>query len=473
MVCLGQIVDIRSRSPLLLAGVLAAGCMYRAAPPQQAVAVDSSSIAFVDVSIVPMDSGRVIHHRTVIVRGGRIAEIGAADSIRPAVGSARVDGRGRYLMPGLADMHAHPDSQDLALYVANGVTTIRVMAGDTGVLRWREEIRAGRRVGPAIYTAGPILDGKPPTAPFMRPVGTAEDATKAVDEQRAAGYDFIKIYNLLSADAYRAIVDEARRLGVPVAGHVPISVGLRGALAAHQASIEHLRGYAAEAVRPDAPIKPSVDFRSRILAWNYADESRFAELARATRDAGVWNCPTLVTEQVGLLPHAEYRRWLESPEMRYVAPEYRVDGRDTAWGMKEFTEADYVAAQRAVSVKMHLVKALHDAGARLLVGTDEMVAGFSEHQELRNMVGAGLTPYEALRAATRDAAEFLGQVGEWGTVAVGRRGDLVLLDADPLADVANARRIVGIMVRGHWLSREALDRMLDRVAASFLSPPKP
>jgi imidazolonepropionase-like amidohydrolase len=314
---------------------------------------------------------------------------------------------------------------------------------------------------PAIYTAGPVLDGPSELYQGGPGVVTAVDAAQAVRDQHAAGYDFIKVYNSLSKEAYDAIVAEARRLGMPVAGHVPISVGLRGALAARQASIEHLRGYSAELVRAGAPVRLGDDLRSRTLAWNYADESRFASVAEATRAAVVWNCPTLVWSQTQMLPpDAPYARWLARPEMRHVLP----DLNRSQWRyFKSFTDADYVAAQRGISVQQRFVKALRDAGARLLLGTD--LGAFAVREELGLLVQAGLSPYEALGAGTRAAAEFLGQRDEWGTVAPGRRADLLLLDANPLANVANASRRVGVMLRGRWLTNAEIAKRLDAIAA--------
>jgi imidazolonepropionase-like amidohydrolase len=421
-------------------------------------------VAFVDVTVVPMDHERVLPHQTVVVRNARIAKIGPTARVYVPRGALRIDGRGKYLMPGLADMHSHPESVlDLVLYVANGVTTVRGMGSPPNLRHWRSEAAASRLLSPAIYTAGPVLDGPSELYQGGSSVASAAAAAQAVREQYAAGYDFIKVYNSLSKEAYEAIVAEARRLGMPVAGHVPISVGLRGALVARQASIEHLRGYSAELVRADAPVRPGDDLRSRTLAWNYADESRFAPLADETRVAGVWNCPTLVWSQTQMLPREAYALWLARPEMRYAPPEMRVDNRSQVPYMKTFTDVDYLAAQQGVPVQQRFVKALRDAGARLLVGTD--LGAFAVAEEISLLSEAGLSPYETLRAGTHDAAEFLGQLDDWGTVAEGRRADLVLLDANPLADVTNASHRAGVMLRGRWLPNAEIAKLLDEVAA--------
>jgi imidazolonepropionase-like amidohydrolase len=461
------------RLNIFLITVLVSGCLGQLALARNDIVNSRPAAAFVDVTVVPMDSERVLEHQTIVVRNGRIAAMGPVSRVIVPRGGLSIDGRGKYLMPGLADMHAHPeeDSLELVPFVANGVTMLRTMHGTPDQLRWRAEATAGRLVSPAIYAAGPILDGVPPLYSDVPPVASPAEATRAVRAQHAAGYDFIKVYNSLSKDTYEAIVSEARGLGLPVAGHVPFSVGLRGALAARQASIEHLRGYVAELVPNDAPVQPGIDLRSRTLAWNYVDESRFHLLAQATREAGVWNCPTLFWSRTVLLPREAYARWLTRPEMRYALPAARVDTRSQGF-MKNFTEADYLAAQRGIAVQQRFVKALHDAGARLLLGTDTAnggsgdPGGFAVHDELRLLVEAGLSPYEALKTGTHDAAEFLGQLGEWGMVAVGRRADLVLLDANPLADTANASHLVGVMLRGRWLPNTELRSLLDEVAAA-------
>ena len=447
-----------SWTPLAVAVPLILACGR--SPPNVS---DTTAAAFVDVTIVPMDSERLLPHQTVVIRERRIAEIGPASQVRAPRHARRIDGRGKYLMPGLADMHAHPETKlDLLLYVADGVTTVRTMGSPPDLRPWRADAAANRLVGPSIYTAGAVLDGPSDVNQGNQTIGTPTQAVQAVRQQHADGYDFIKVYNSPSKDVYEAIVAEARRLGMPVAGHVPLSVGLFGALAARQSSIEHLRGYAAELVRTGAPV-PGRDLRSRTLAWNDADESRFSKLAQATRDAGVWNCPTLVWMQTQLVPRDVYARWVARPEMRYAPPDLRSDTRSQLPFLKNFTEADYVAAQRTMPVQERFVKSLHDAGARLLLGTD--LGGFAVSEELGLLAASGLTPYEVLRAGTHDAAEFIHQLDVWGTVSVGKGADLVLVDANPLADVANATRRTGVMLRGRWLPTSETARLLEEAAA--------
>jgi imidazolonepropionase-like amidohydrolase len=399
------------------------------------VAVAADVTVFVDVNVVPMDRERVLEHRTVLVRDGRIAAVTrAGQEVALPAGARRIDGRGRYLLPGLADMHAHNwyEAEHL-LFLANGVTTIRNMWGTPKQLGWRREIEAGERLGPTLHTTGPILDGRPPVWPESTVVTTVEAARAAVRRCRAEGYPSLKVYGGLRREVYGALVGEARALGLRVVGHVPRAVGLEGALEARQDSIEHLEGYLDLA--PD----------------------RQGELAERTAARGVWNCVTLVV----YWSHLRWEELARRPEMRYVPPELR-----ETWTSMTRRRPDEKHRERLLRLRERsraMTQALHAAGARLLLGTDcatpYIVAGWSVHRELQLLVEAGLTPYEALCAGTRDAARFLGD--DFGTVEVGRRADLVLLAANPLADVANATRRVGVMVRGRWLSTAELQERLD------------
>jgi len=421
-------------------------------------------VAFVDVNVVPMDRERVLEHHTVLVDDGRITAVAPAADVRVPAEALRVDGRGKYLMPGLTDMHVHTWQENLFVFIANGVTTIRIMNGSPVGLGWRDAVERGELLGPTIYTAGRYFD-----APWGESgdvtYESAEEIRPLVEEDVAAGYDFIKVYNLLPEDAYDTLVATAAEHGIPVVGHVPFAVGIPGVLAAHQASIEHLTGYIFALVRPDSPVVPDEEYRTRKQAWNYVDESRFAELAEATRDAGVWNCPTFVSLWQETLPSDEYVAHRLVPDARYLSRRARdMLPADRTPFFEGWTEDDFTLAHSGLENQKRFLKALDDAGAKLLVGTDSWFRGFSVHQELQFFVDAGLTPYETLKAATWNAAEFLGALDEFGSVAVGRRADLVLLDANPLEDVRNAARRAGVMVRGRWFPTEDLRDRLEALA---------
>ena len=419
----------------------------------------SRPIVFVNVHVIPMDREQVLKNRTVVIQRDRITEIGDANKIRIPEGALTIEGRGFYLMPGLSDMHFHLHNKaDMMLLLANGVTTIRNMRGTPLHLSWREQIRSGKMLGPTIYTCGPILDGNPPTGENMTVLETPEEIRQNITRQKESGYDCIKVYNKLSKEAYSEIIRNAKVLGMPVTGHVPSAVGLTGVLQAGQSSIEHLTGYMSE-----------------LKSWapKITDE-RIRALARATKAAGVWNCPTLVVQQK-LAEADEYKRLLRAPEMKYVAPLRLALWNPTrATQLQSMTSSEFEAAERGIEVLKRLVKALQNAGAGILLGTDApsrfVVPGFAVHEELQNFVESGLSPYQALRTATGNPAEYLNALREFGTVEAGKRADLILLRANPLEDITTLRSPAGVMVAGHWLPETELYRMLNAVVESYQVP---
>jgi imidazolonepropionase-like amidohydrolase len=390
-----------------------------------------------------MDAERLLSRQTVLVRDGRISAIGPVDAVPLAQGTVQIEAQGRYLMPGLADMHVHfYDRAHGLLYVANGVTTVRNMWGLPAHLMATEQVERGEWVGPTFYTTGPITDGSPPVWPDSAIATSAEDGERRVEAQRADGFTSVKVYDNLSSVAYTGIVSAARRLGMPVVGHVPRAVGLQQALAARQDSIEHLTGYLAEAAFAGA-----------------------AALADQTMAAGTWNCPTFTV--------LHHRASVQTLDARLARPEVRYLSGPL---MRDWVARSAALALPAASLPQFatLVRALRDAGAPLLLGTDALnpwvVPGFSIHEELGHFLSASLTPFEALRAGTRDAARFLGQEHEFGTIEVGKRADMLLVDSNPLSDVGSIARRVGVMARGRWLTANDLQMRLEALAASLASP---
>ena len=430
------------------------------------------AIVFTNVNVVPFDRERILAGQTVIVRDGRIAEIGPAEKTKVPAGALQIDGRGKYLMPGLADMHVHlypgagaPDdlaSQQLQLFLANGVTTIRNMIGKPEHLVLRDRVAKGELLGPAIYTAGPPLLGNN--------VPTPEAAERIVAEEKKAGYDLLKVHEGLSPETYAAIVATANHVGIPFAGHVTATVGLKRALDAHQTSIEHLDGYLQALVADDSPVKPTGSQVVLGPVLEHIDESKIPALAAATRKAGVWNDPTLTLFKL-VVSDATPEDLLKWPEMQYVPAKMR----DAFAKQKQSTLGDPAPAaerQRYISLRNKMLVALHTAGAKLLIGPDSpqffLVPGFGTHRELESFVEAGLSPYAAIEAATRNPAEYFAEFmktpRDFGTVEAGMRADLILLDANPLQSVANLSKRVGLMVRGRWLPESELRKMLENVA---------
>ena len=455
---------IRILQRLLSSTALAFACLSLAACTTAAPA-RGDAIAFVNVTVVPMDSERLLADHTVIVADGRITTVAPSQQANIPEGAQRIDGRGKYLMPGLAEMHGHvpgPDKEDYArdvlfLYVSNGVTTVRNMAGDPWHIDLRRRINAGEVVGPMLYAASPWLGDEQ--------AGTPEQAERAVREYHAAGFDLLKIGSL-SAPAYARMATTAHALGMPFGGHIPEDVGLIKALDVRQASIDHLDRYVEflvpEAKRSD---RDAGFFGSGVV--DLADRDRIPEAIARTKQAGTWNVPTLsiVEHLASDEPGESMAQW---PEMRYL-PRDVVEG----WvrSKREYgTRQDFqpAVAEQLVQLRRDLLKALHDADAPIALGSDAPqffnVPGFSIHHELRMMVAAGLTPYEVLATGTREPARYFDAADEFGTVAPGMRADLILLDADPLADVGNVRRRVGVMVRGKWWPESEIQARLAEIA---------
>ena len=439
-----------------------------------APAVTGGGIAFVDVSVATMETPQLLAHQTVLVRGDAIVAVGA-DVVVP-VDAERIDGKGKVLIPGLYDMHVHLDGTRgmLELFVAHGVTTVRNMAGSPRTIDLRERIAHGELLGPTIRTTGPFVDGPRPRWEASDVVATKADAERVIADEAAAGYDFVKVYNGLSVDEYDAVMAAARAHGLRVVGHVPFAVPLQHVLDSGQASIEHLMGYAEAIERDDSPIRHKRTTAGLIQRWLYADPSKLADVAAATARSGVWNVPTLVTAAVydelwrGQTPTAD--------DLDVVSPDWRAK-----WDPKH-SPKHLAAAVRAVAMKagdkslqaeLAVVRELYASGAPLLAGTDTpnpyVVPGAALHQELALFVAAGLTPYAALRTATIDAADFLGDA-HGGRIAAGAHADLVLLDADPLADIHALDHIDGVMVHGSWLSPERLKTLHQQLIDKYRAP---
>ena len=447
-------------------------------------------VAIVDVTIVPMDHERLVEHQTVVVQNGRITAMGPAQSVHFTATAQQIDGRGKFLMPGLTDMHVHfvrealPErpqtsssnkgfrsgvpasaSKDYDLenrayalmFLANGVTTVRNMWGSETIDSLAKKINSGKLAGPHIYSTGPITDGNPPVWESSRTVETPEQAEDAVRSDKQKGYIAIKVYNRLSRAAYNAIVAAARRQGLPVVGHAPNSVGLEGAIAARQDSIEHLDGFL-PLLAPDGSTfttRPSVEELQK------ADLKKLPAIVQTIEAAGSWICPTVVVydlqrtdpaglEQISFVPPDVFVRYGK------MYPNHDIDPRATPQGH---------------AVLLAIVSALHSGGAHLLLGTDTMKAGtlpgYSLHEELGNFAAAGITPYEAIRAGTADAAKFLHQESEFGLVGKGLRADLILVDANPLADVKNVSKLAGVMAGGRWFTAAELKRQQVALRATY------
>ena len=446
-------------------------------------------LALTHVTVIDMTGAPAKRDMTVVITGKRITAIEKAGKARVPSGARIIDAAGKFLIPGLWDMHVHftEIERSFPLFIANGVTGVRNMGGELeDLVRWRTEVASGKLLGPRVLTCGPILDGPQPAAhgPTIV-VGTVTEGRQKVDMLKQRGADCVKVYDRLPRDAYFAIIDQAKRDGLPVVGHVPESITTMEASDAGQKSIEHLgttlQGCSTienELRRLEPAPMPSrgdfSEFPRRIAArgermLNTYDEQKAKQLFAHLTQNRTWQVPTLVTkraltfiddfdrngdERMKYIPQSEQKWW--SPQqnflLRYRTPEY------------------IVYSKRLFQKELELVGAMHRAGVPLMTGTDLSIpytfAGFSLHDELGLFVQAGLTPMEALQAATRNPAVFLGELSSQGTIERGKIANLVLLDANPLENIRNTRRINAVVLNGKYLPKEALQKMLADVEAA-------
>ncbi len=461
---------------LILAGLLACACGRSAAThpaPEPGI-----TLAIVGVNVVPMIRDTVWRGQTVLIGGGRIARIGPAGAIAVPAGVRTIDAGGGYLVPGLWDMHVHTLSQSdafLPLFIAHGVTGVRDMGGYLDSLRVvRARLAQGLTPAPRLFAPGPLLDG--PRQRWSHAIAwhleTPEQARAAVDSLARAGVDFVKVYASLSPTVYEAVAEAARVQRLPFAGHVPLSVSAAAASDAGQATLEHgglditVGDCAADARTRSMGLLgvwgrdgygPYLQGKLALLADR--DPACAADLYARYRRNGTHVVPTMVNE----LKDSATVDW---PALQYADSASQAACRGT---VETFHQADAHTRRDYYAVFVQDVGALHRAGVPLLAGTDVpnpcVVAGASLHGELERLVQAGLTPYQALRAATADAARFLGVGDSLGIVAEGAAADLVLLDANPLADIRNTRRIRLVMRGGTVYDRATLDSLLSRAHA--------
>ncbi len=436
-------------------------------------------VAFTHVNVVPMDSERILQDQTVLVRDGIIVEIGT--DARIPQGAQIVNGRGKYLIPGLMDMHTHllsdgpeyPKSiaeDELRVMVANGVTTIRLMIGTKEQLVLRERSAKGEIVAPTIYSASPHLTGREQGNNFV--VKTEEEARAAVRQSKQAGYDFIKITTFVDAPVYEAAIDEAVKQNIRVVGHADSrTVGLQRALKARQ-QIEHLDAYMEALLKDDAPMKGSIsDYNIYTLKnWDsldYIDESKIPEIARQTVESNPFVNPTqhFMKNTFGRARSEESIR--AQPDFRF----YPTKVQDSYINFTKRTTLNQIPLEKRakwIELRDKLIVEIHKAGGKVMAGSDSpeflFLYGFSLHRELVALKESGLSNYAVLESATRNPAEFLGSLNKAGTIEKGKHADLVLLNANPLEDVSNTQKRAGVMLKGKYYPQSELDRWLDEIA---------
>ncbi|MHC5024907.1 MAG: amidohydrolase family protein [Planctomycetota bacterium] len=443
--------------------------------PDDARRPATRAIAFTHVNVVPMDSERILADHAVIVEGNRIASIGPADDTTIPDGARPIDGGGKYLMPGLAEMHSHLPSADmpnavaeniLFLYVANGVTTVRGMQGDPSQMALRDRVARGELVGPQMILGSPAMYG--------RNVNSADEAERLVREYKEQGFDLIKVHEGLAPEVYAAIATTAGELDLPFAGHVTDHLTVFDALDAGQATIEHLDNYL-HALVPEEKLPDEllgVGGEGRIVAL--VDEGRLSKVVDATRQAGTAMVPTMVVWEDALFHARDMDAVLsDRPELQYL-PGRMVQRWHEMFERRRQT-SDAQTNRRITELRRKILRALHEGGVDILLGADSpqvfSVPGFAVHREMKFYVDVGMSPYEVLASGTRSVAEHFDAADEFGTVAVDKRADLVLVEANPLENIANASRIAGVMVDGRWLSAVEIQMRLDEIAARYRDGP--
>lgn len=445
--------------------------------PAQAPGIDDITrpevTAFVGVNVVPMDSNRVLEDQTVVVNGGRIVALGPSADTDVPFGGRRVDGQGLYLMPGLAEMHGHlPNPQMpvevtenvLFLYIANGVTTIRGMQGNASQLALRERIENGELPGPTLYLGSPSMNGGNVTS--------VDDAERLVREYDEVGFDLLKVHEGLTPEVYDTIASTARELGMPFGGHVSDHVGLFHALESGQATVDHLDNCIEALVPEDAKPSEAPGLRGVGRLVDLVDEARIPQVVEALKAADAVIVPTMVLWESGLYPTRRSIALREQrPEIQYM-PSETVEQWSKAVD-DAIDTGDPAANQRVGELRRRLLRVFHEEGVRILLGTDSpqifSVPGFSIHREMRAYANAGMLPFEVLAAGTRLVAEHLGAEEDFGTVAVGQRADLILLQRNPLVDVANVELREGVMVNGRWITEGEIQARLAEIAEYYAS----
>ena len=463
--------------PLYTVIVLALMCPFASAAEDY--------VAFVNTNVVDVENAQVLADRTVIVRGEHISGIVAADTPLPA-GVTVINATGRYLAPGLMDMHTHiatPD--DLALALGYGVTTVRVMWGNPGTLELRAKVASGELPGPRIVSAGDLMDGHPAIWASMGLEANEYTDPAAMDAaiaaQKAAGYDFIKTYSRLTPEVFLAIIEAGKKHDIEVSGHVPQDVPFKDAVTAGMRTSEHLIGVMHAAMGDDSLPSPDLaPFDERALELvesvgrgevdvkRLLNPDKVAELATFIAGHDHWLVPT----------HDVMRNFTNNYQqpfpdaLRYMSPTLRATFDSIADGSGFSLAEDQRAGETTLySLRSALLGALHLVGAKIMVGTDHsLMSGPAVHQEIKALHDVGLSNAAAIRAATSVPGEYLARFGLSGVVADGAQADLVLLRANPLEDLAALKAIDGVMARGRWHDRAALDVLLDGVAARAATP---
>jgi len=432
---------------------------------QQVIEKDKE-VVFKSVNVIPMDREQVIQDQVVVVKNGKIRFIGNAKKAKYRKNALVVDGQGRYLMPGLAEMHAHvppiddlePMKDVLVLFAANGITTIRGMLGHPKHLELRKMINNGELTSPRFYTSGPSLNGES--------VKTQDEAIQMVKDEKLAGYDFLKIHPGLTKDNFDAMARTANEQNIPFAGHVSFQVGVWKAIEAKQQTIDHMDAFIEGLVPGIEKMSEEETGLFGMFVADRADTTRIPKLMKALRDNNVWVVPTQALAERWFTPDRTAESFRGDPEMKYMDPETLDNWVKAKSNLESNARYDKEKIRNYIRLRRKLIYECNRSGVGLLLGCDAPqvfnVPGVSTHHELQYLVDAGLTPYEALKTGTTNVGIFF-KKPEMGVIKQGANGDVVLLNANPLENISNSQKIEGVLVGNRWMNRATLDDLLKKL----------
>lgn len=443
------------------------GCGTSAKPTQEVGA--TTKYAIKNVSVIPMKGDRILANHTVLIENGKIIKIG--ENLEVA-GAQTIDGTNKFLIPGLTEMHAHiPVAEDgdenlvretLFLYLSQGITNIRGMLGNPYHLELREKVANGEILSPRIYTSSPSLNGNS--------IQTPEEARVKITQYQKDGYDFLKIHPGIKLEVWNEVEKTANSVGIPYAGHVPVEVGIRRALAAKYQTVDHLDGYLEGLVPASAEVDPTKNGFFGYEFTDLADDQLIDELVAQTLENGVGIVTTQTLFSRWFSPQAPEELGAAS-EMKYMSPKTLYTWRQSKTKLINSETYDAKKWERFILLRKKIIQKMDQAGVTFLLGSDAPqvynVPGFSLHHELKTLKDCGLSNYKLLQSGTSQPATFFGAKGQYGTIEEGAAADLVLLNANPLLDIENAQKIAGVMVGKVWLSQEKIAEGLKGIAERY------
>jgi imidazolonepropionase-like amidohydrolase len=423
-------------------------------------------VVFRQVNVIPMDRERVLENQTVVVQDGKITAVTDAAKARYSKNATVVEAKGKYLMPGLAEMHAHvppvddlePMKEVLLLFAANGITTIRGMLGHPRHLELRSKIRSGEILGPHFYTTGPSFSGQT--------VKNPEQAAAMVRAQKQAGYDYLKLHPGLSRANFDAMAQAAKAAGIPFVGHVSFDVGIWHAIAAGYSSIDHLDGFIEGLVPGIEKMDAQQAGLFGMFVADKADTRQIPKLMQGLKAANTWVVPTQALAERWFAP-VPPEHFQQDPGMAYMSPEVRRNWENSKRSLQANPRYQATKIKDYIALRRQLILACQQNGVGLLLGCDAPqvfnVPGFSTHQELQYLVAAGLTPFQALQTGTVNVAAYLNQSATSGTIKPGAVSDLILLAGNPLQDIAHTQQIEGVMLGSRWMPKAYLQQELKKL----------